>query len=1062
MSAAMRPTRRHFLCCSAALAGGLFTGLASAGDAPALGGAARDLVHAALHELDASQLWDVHAHLLGTGDAGSGCSVHPSMQQWWHPLEWTRKRAILSASGIEPGAASVDRAYVERLQTLAADFPQGARWLLFAFERAHDDSGRPRDDWSTFHVPNAYAAAIAAATPQRFGWVASIHPYREDAIDALDAAIAGGALAIKWLPSAMNIDPRDARCKPFYARLARHRVPLIVHCGEEKAVPGAHREAFGNPLLMRAPLEAGVRVTVAHAASLGDALDIDRRSAPQVPAFSLFARLMDEAAWRDLLLADVSAVLQINRSAAVARTLLRREDWHGRLVHGSDHPLPGVDALVSPLQLAARGLLDADDIAPLREIRAQPAAVRPGAQAPRASRLGALHEHGLRDRTPFRRRLVYSRRRPDRQEETHRMSAVQEHAGAAHAAHPNQFALLRERRFAPFFWTQFLGAGNDNLFKFAFTVLVTYQLQISWLPASVAGLAIGALFILPFLLFSATSGQLADKFDKTRVIRFVKSLEIAIMALAGVGFWLVNVPVLLVCVFLMGLHSTLFGPVKFAYLPQHLSERELTGGNGMVEMGTFVAILLGQVAGGLLIAMPVVGPHYVALGCFVLALLGRVTAQMVPPSPSTDPDLRINWNPFSETWRNLKLAHGNLVVFRSLLGISWMWFFGSVFLALFPAFAKDVLGGSEQVAALLLVVFSLGIGIGSLLCETLSRRHVEIGLVPFGAIGMSVFAIDLYFATRGIVPAGTIGAAEFVSRAAHWRVMADLALLALFAGLYSVPMYALIQLRATPTHRARIIAANNILNALFMIASALMAGAMLKAGFTIPQIFLVTGLLNALVAAYIFLLVPEYLLRFLALIVSRLMYRFRVEGDEHIPTEGAALLVCNHVSFVDPILLMAASPRPIRFIMDHRIFATPVLGWLFRLAKAIPVAPQKEDPQTYERAFAEARRVLDEGDLLLIFPEGGITRDGTLQDFKGGVMKVLETNPVPVVPLALTNLWGSFFSRAGGTAMSQPFRRGPWSHVGLRAGAAIEPTVVDPQRLQARVQQLIDAGVPGR
>ncbi|WP_200946887.1 MULTISPECIES: MFS transporter [unclassified Methylibium] len=623
---------------------------------------------------------------------------------------------------------------------------------------------------------------------------------------------------------------------------------------------------------------------------------------------------------------------------------------------------------------------------------------------------------------------------------------------------PNQFALLTQRRFAPFFWTQFLGAGNDNLFKFAFTVLVTYQLQVSWLPPALAGLAIGALFILPFLLFSATSGQLADKFDKTRVIRFVKTLEIAIMGLAGLGFWTASVPLLLACVFLMGLHSTLFGPVKFSYLPQHLSERELTGGNGMVEMGTFVAILLGQVAGGLLVAVPDVGRHYVAFACLGVALLGRATAQLVPASPPTDPALVINWNPVSETWRNLKLAHGNLVVFRSLLGISWMWFFGAVFLSMFPAFAKEVLGGDEQVASLLLVVFSVGIGIGSLLCEMLSRRHVEIGLVPFGAIGMSVFAIDLYFATRGHAPGvGIAGLGDFVRQPGHWRVMADLALLALFAGLYSVPMYALIQLRSPASHRARIIAANNILNALFMIVSAVMAGALLKAGLTIPQIFLVTGLLNAVVAAYIFLLVPEYLLRFIALIATRLVYRFRVQGDEHIPTTGAAVLVCNHVSFVDPILLMAASPRPIRFIMDHRIFATPVLGWLFRLAKAIPVAPQKDDPATYERAFAEARKVLDEGELLCIFPEGAITRDGTLQPFKGGVMKILETHPVPVVPLALRDLWGSFFSRASGAAMTQPFRRGLWSRVGLRAGAPLAAAEVTPDRLRERVAAMLAA-----
>ena len=622
--------------------------------------------------------------------------------------------------------------------------------------------------------------------------------------------------------------------------------------------------------------------------------------------------------------------------------------------------------------------------------------------------------------------------------------------------HPNQFALLGQRRFAPFFWVQFLGAGNDNVFKFAFTVLVTYQLQVSWLPASLAGLVIGALFILPFLLFSATSGQLADKFDKAMLTRFVKSLEIAIMLLAALGFAQRNVPVLLACVFLMGLHSTLFGPVKFAYLPQHLSERELTGGNGMVEMGTFVAILLGNVAGGLLIALPQVGSTWVAITCVGLALLGRVLAQAVPVSAPTDPTLKINWNPFSETWRNLLLARQNVVVFRSLLGISWMWFFGAVFLSQFPSFARNVLHGNEQVASLLLVVFSIGIGTGALLCEMLSRRHVEIGLVPLGAIGMSVFSIDLYFASRALPPALGLSLSQFIDQAAHWRVMADLALLSLFAGIYSVPMYALIQLRSQPTHRARIIAANNILNALFMIVSSIGVGLLLGLHFTIPQVFLIVGLLNAVVAFYIFMLVPEYLLRFVAFVLTRCIYRFSLRGDEHIPTTGAAVLVCNHVSFVDAVLLMAASPRPIRFIMDQRIFAIPVLGWMFRLAKAIPIAPQKDDPKTYEAAFAQARQVLADGDLLCIFPEGGITRDGQLGEFRGGIMKILQTHPVPVVPVALQNLWGSYFSRVEqGNAMVRPFRRGLFSRVGLVAGPAVAPADVTPQRLREQVAGLL-------
>ncbi len=625
---------------------------------------------------------------------------------------------------------------------------------------------------------------------------------------------------------------------------------------------------------------------------------------------------------------------------------------------------------------------------------------------------------------------------------------------------PSQFALLRQRRFAPFFWTQFAGAANDNLFKFAFTVLVTYQLSIDWLAPAQAGLVIGALFILPFLLFSATSGQLADKYPKTRLIRWVKDLEIAIMALAAWGFLAAHVPLLLGCVFLMGLHSTLFGPVKYAYLPQVLSERELTGGNGMIEMGTFVAILLGNVAGGLLVALPGIGHTTVALACLGLAVLGRISAQWVPPLAATTPDLRINYNPLSETWRNLQLAREQVAVFRSLLGISWMWFFGAVFLANFPAFAKEVLHGNAQVASFLLVVFSVGIGVGSLLCEKLSHRHVEIGLVPVGAIGMTVFAVDLYFATHRLPVHAEVGLAAFVANPAHWRLLVDLLLVSLFAGLYSVPMYALIQLRSAPTHRARIIAANNILNALFMIASSVIVGLLLGAGWSIPQIFLLLGIANAVVSFYIFMLVPEYLLRFIAWVLSRLVYRFRVTGDAHIPTTGAAVLVANHVSFVDAVLLMAASPRPIRFIMDHRIFQVPVLGWVFRLAKCIPIAPHREDPQAYEQAFEAAQAVLADGELLGIFPEGGITRDGQVQTFHGGVAKILrrasqEGLAVPTVPMALTGLWGSFFSRierAG--AMTRPFRRGLFNRVGLHVGAPLPVESVTPAVLQDAVEQL--------
>lgn len=625
-----------------------------------------------------------------------------------------------------------------------------------------------------------------------------------------------------------------------------------------------------------------------------------------------------------------------------------------------------------------------------------------------------------------------------------------------------QFQLLRQRRFAPFFLTQFLGAANDNLFKFAFTVLVTYHLQLTWLEPKMAGLVIGALFILPFVLMSATAGQWADKYDKAAIMRGVKVLELVVMGVAAVGFWFQWVPVLLACVFLMGLHSTLFGPVKYAYLPQHLSERELTGGNGLVEMGTFVAILLGNVGGGLLMSIAGTGTHWVAVCCLAVAVLGWLASKQVPASPSSDAGLKLNWNPATETWRNLKLAAEYPSVFRSLLGISWMWFFGAVFLSQFPSFARDVLGGDEQVASLLLVVFSVGIAIGSLLCETFSHRHVEIGLVPIGAVGMTVFAFDLYLASQGLHhEAGALmSVGQFIAQPEHWRVMADLALLAFSAGLYSVPMYALIQLRAKPSHRARIIAANNILNALFMIVSSLMAGALLGAGFSIPEVFGVTAVLNVIVVGYVFWLMPEYIFRLIMLFVTRLVYRVKVRGDENLPTDGAAILVCNHVSFVDAIILGIISPRPMVFIMDHRIFKTPVLGWLFKMLKAIPIAPQKEDPQAYEQAFEKARQVLREGELLCLFPEGAITRDGQLQPFKAGIMKILESAPVPVIPSALHNLWGSSFSRIEGAAMSKPLRRGLFNRVGLVVGAPIAPENVSPQALQATVQALLNEPSP--
>jgi 1-acyl-sn-glycerol-3-phosphate acyltransferase len=628
-------------------------------------------------------------------------------------------------------------------------------------------------------------------------------------------------------------------------------------------------------------------------------------------------------------------------------------------------------------------------------------------------------------------------------------------ATRVNAAPSGQFALLGQRRFAPFFWTQFCGAGNDNVFKVAFTSLITYQAsRFSGLDSATAAFVISAVFILPFVLFSATSGQLADKYDKATMMRLVKDLEIAIMALGAFGFLGYNAAILLTATFLMGLHSTLFGPVKYAYLPQHLQPEELTGGNGMVEMGTFVAILIGTIVGGQLASIPQAGPAWVTGATLGIALVGRIVAGFIPSAPRSDPGLVINWNPVTETWKNLKLAKTNRTVFLSLLGISWLWFFGATFLTSFFNFAKEVLGGDTQVVTMLLAVFSLGVGVGSLLCERLSGHKVEIGLVPFGSIGMTVFAADLYFASRGLRPTGIAGLGVFFADHAHWRVLADLFLLSMFAGFYSVPLYALIQSRCEPTHRARIIAANNILNAFFMIASAILGFALLSSGFTIPQLFLVTALLNAVVALYIYTLVPEFLMRFLCWLLVHSVYRVSKTGVDLIPDEGPAVIVCNHVSVVDALIIMAVSPRPIRFVMDHQIFKVPVLSFVFRTAGAIPIAPAKENPELLAKAYEEVAHALEAGDLVGIFPEGRITDTGALYPFRDGIQKVLARTPVPVVPIALQGLWGSFFSRKDGPAMTRPFRRGLLSPIGLVIGAMVPPEMGTPEHLQTLVAGL--------
>ena len=619
----------------------------------------------------------------------------------------------------------------------------------------------------------------------------------------------------------------------------------------------------------------------------------------------------------------------------------------------------------------------------------------------------------------------------------------------------SQFTLLSERRFAPFFWTQFLGAFNDNLFKTALLVMLTFD-ALNWTSISPATLniVIPALFILPYVVFSATAGQIADKVEKSRLARIVKMFEIAIMLIAGIGWMTHTLWLLVAAVVGMGVHSTLFGPVKYAYLPQHLKPEELVGGNGVIEMGTFVGILLGEIAGALLVAHRPYGVPMVAAATLVVAVTGLVASYRIPLSPAPEPALVISANPFAESLRNLAFSRQNRTVFLSMLGNSWFWFYGALMLSQFPLYAKDYLHGDHGVFVLLLTVFSLGIGAGSLLCERLSGRKVEIGLVPFGSIGLSAFGIDLYFASLAYTNTAAVDLAGLLQQAGVMRILADIVLIGVFGGLFIVPLFALIQTRCDPRHVARTIAGMNILNALFMVASALVAMLLLHFGATIPEMFLATAILNALVALYIFSLVPEFLMRFLAWLLIHTIHRVEVIGVDRIPDTGPAVLVCNHVSYVDAIVIGAASPRPIRFVMDHKIFATPLLGWIFRTAKAIPIASAKEDPWLMEKAYVDIARALHEGDLVCIFPEGTLTATGDMTECRGGVAKIVARSKVPVIPMALRGLWGSLLTRDPANLFERSYARGPRSRLALAVGAPVAPQEATPEYLFQQVTQL--------
>ena len=613
--------------------------------------------------------------------------------------------------------------------------------------------------------------------------------------------------------------------------------------------------------------------------------------------------------------------------------------------------------------------------------------------------------------------------------------------------------LMADRRYWPLFWTQFLGAFNDNFFKNALVILITYKAySIGVLKPEQMVALCGGVFILPFFLFSALAGQLADKYPKQKIVSAVKIAEIIIMLIGGVGFIFEHLPLLLVTLFLMGLHSTIFGPVKYSALPEILKEDELVAGNAYIESGTFLAILLGTLIGGMTITIPNYGPMITAVGIILTAIVGTWTSFKMNALEPVNPNLKIEKDIFKPTAEIIRLTKKTQSVFLSILGISWFWFVGAIFLSVLPPFCKNVLHGSEHVVTMFLAVFSIGVGLGAVLCEKLSFGQLELGLVPIGSIGMSFFLADLYFSSQNFsIPATT--PISFLQSAEGIRIIVDMLLFSIFSGFFTVPLYTFIQSRSERETRSQVIAGNNILNSLFMVVASVMLMGLYSLQLTIPQIFLLLAFLNGLAAIYIYTVVPEFLYRFCFWIITNILYRLKIVNRNKIPVNGAAVLVCNHVSWIDWMILASITPRPIKFVMHYSFMKFPIAGRFFKRGKVIPIAGMKEDPAILENAFVEIKKYLDEGELVCIFPEGAITFDGELGVFKNGIERIVKDTPVPIIPMSLNGMWGSFFSRKDGKAMTKPFRRF-WSKISVVIGDVIHPQQLNVEELRNQVKKL--------
>ncbi|MBT5094533.1 MAG: MFS transporter [Halobacteriovoraceae bacterium] len=581
--------------------------------------------------------------------------------------------------------------------------------------------------------------------------------------------------------------------------------------------------------------------------------------------------------------------------------------------------------------------------------------------------------------------------------------------------------ITADRRFWPLFWTQFLGALNDNVFKNALVMLITYKLSTTLfgLPSGLLVPMAGGIFILPFFIFSATAGQLADRYQKAKLIKITKVTELLVMITATIGIYSDSYQLLFLVLFMMGTQSAFFGPLKYGIIPSLIEEDELITANAFVTTGTFIAILVGTIFGGFVFESDAL----VSMAVLGFSGLGIVISLFIKDVPVIYPETKVDYTFFKPTWDILKLTMQDKAIFRTIMGVSWFWFLGASILSTLPTFVKEVLHGNSTVGVLFLALFTIGMGLGSVITEKISTKKVEMGMVPIAGLGMTVFLIDFCWTGShwSATPEGQqlFTLSQFLAADPYYacRAILDLFAIATFGGGYIVPQMTYVQEISDKGVVARTIAGNNIWNALFMVSSAVFIMILGAAGLSIPMIFLALGIINFAVSGQLYRIYSKRSLRLWMWLISNVFYSFEVEGQEHIPEKGPYIIVSNHVTFIDWIFIMGCTPHPVHFVIDYNYYyllgqKLSPLWW--RQGGLIPIATRRESPEVLEKAFKNISKALEEEKVLGIFPEGWMTRDQRMRRWQPGVNKILADRPVTILPVALDGLWGSIFSYSGG------------------------------------------------